>query len=40
MDLRAEEYVEGKDDWKDDAERLERVKGKMGWAWRTWYFVA
>lgn len=40
IDLYAEEHDDGEDDWRDDAERQERVKGKLGWAWKTWYILA
>ncbi|KAF8518871.1 amino acid permease-domain-containing protein [Gautieria morchelliformis] len=40
IDLHAEEHVDAKDDWRDDAEREQRTKGNLGWAWRTWYLMA
>jgi len=40
IDLHAEEHRDGEDDWQDDAGREERTKGKLGWAWKTWYLVA
>lgn len=40
IDLQTDEHHDGEDDWEDDAGREERTKGKLGWAWKTWYFLA
>ncbi|KIJ56132.1 hypothetical protein M422DRAFT_57648 [Sphaerobolus stellatus SS14] len=40
LDLDAETHVDGEDDRLDDEEREGNLKGRWGWAWRVWYFIA
>jgi len=40
MDLDAEMHTEGEDDYADDEEREQRLKGRWGWAWRIWEIFA